>query len=443
MSFSLFYVKQQGLNQDWVWSIKMEVITAVKGFKDILPEETGKWRFVEDAAREIFSRFGFKEIRLPVLEKTDLFKRGIGESTDIVEKEMYTFLDRGDEYLTLRPEATASVIRAYLEHALYNAEPVSRLFTIGPMFRRERPQRGRFRQFHQIDVELLGVDDPRADAEVILMLMHFLNIVGLSNVSLELNSLGCSTCRPAFRKAILEFLSGKEDGLCEDCKRRLGSNPLRVFDCKAKECQEVIANAPRLSEFICSDCRNHFEGVTSALTELDIPYKINTRMVRGLDYYTKTTFEVTTEHLGSQNAVVGGGRYDRLVQELGGPDIPGIGFAVGFERLITLLQTEDSNCVPKPDLFIASLGEAAQKLAFILCNQLRIKGLHVEQDFSARSLKSQMKRANRLNCSHTLILGDREIEEKKAEFRDMQLGTQQTLSLDNLNEQILKLIKER
>lgn len=426
-----------------MWLIKMEVITAVKGFKDILPEETGKWRFVEDAAREIFSRFGFKEIRLPVLEKTDLFKRGIGESTDIVEKEMYTFLDRGDEYLTLRPEATASVIRAYLEHALYNAEPVSRLFTIGPMFRRERPQRGRFRQFHQIDVELLGLDDPRADAEVILMLMHFLSTVGLKNVSLELNSLGCSSCRPAFRKVILEFLSGKEDGLCDDCKRRLGSNPLRVFDCKAKECQEIIADAPRLSDFICSDCRTHFETVASTLTELDIPFKINARMVRGLDYYTKTTFEVTTEHLGSQNAVVGGGRYDRLVEELGGPDIPGIGFAVGFERLIALLQAENAHFLPLPDLFIASLGESAQRLAFLLCNQLRIKGLYVEQDFSARSLKSQMKRANRLNCAYTLILGDRELEEKKAEFRDMKTGAQQTLFLDNLEKQILKLIKER
>ncbi|OPY11351.1 MAG: Histidine--tRNA ligase [Syntrophus sp. PtaB.Bin001] len=420
----------------------MEVITAVKGFKDILPEETGKWRFVENTAREIFSRFGFREIRLPIMEKTDLFKRGIGESTDIVEKEMYTFLDRGNEYLTLRPEATASVIRAYLEHALYNAETVTRLFTIGPMFRRERPQKGRFRQFHQIDVELLGLDDPRADAEVILMLMQFLNEVGLSNVSLELNSLGCAACRPTFRKAITEFLNGKEDGLCDDCKRRLVSNPLRVFDCKVKECQAVIIDAPRLSEFICSDCRSHFERVTSALKELDIPYEINTGMVRGLDYYTKTAFEVTTEHLGSQNAVAGGGRYDRLVRELGGPDIPGIGFAVGFERLISLLDKVDSSSA-QPDIFVAALGEAAQKIAFILSNRLRLKGLHAEQDFSARSLKSQMKRANRLNCSYTLILGDREIEENKAEFRNMATGTQQTLPLDNLDEQILKLIKER
>jgi len=355
---------------------------------------------------------------------------------------MYTFLDRGDEYLTLRPEATASVIRAYLEHTLYNAETVSRLFTIGPMFRRERPQKGRFRQFHQIDVELLGLDDPRADAEVIMMLMHFLNTVGLRNVSLELNSLGCSACRPAFRKVITDFLNGKEAGLCDDCKRRLGSNPLRVFDCKAKECQEVIVNAPHLSEFICGDCRTHFENVTSALTALAIPYKINSRMVRGLDYYTKTAFEVTTAHLGSQNAVAGGGRYDRLVQELGGPDIPGIGFAVGFERLIALLSPEVSS-VQAPDLFIASLGEAAQKTAFILCNQLRLKGIHVEQDLSAKSLKSQMKRANRLNCSYTLILGERELIEKKAEFRNMATGSQQTLSLDNLDEQILKLINER
>jgi len=421
----------------------MEVITAVKGFKDILPEETGKWRFVENTAWKIFSRFGFREIRLPVLEKTDLFKRGIGEATDIVEKEMYTFLDRGDEYLTLRPEATASVIRAYLEHSLYNAEAVTRLFTIGPMFRRERPQKGRFRQFHQIDVELLGLDDPRADAEVILMLMHFLTTVGLSNVSLELNSLGCAACRPTFRKVITEFLQGKEEGLCDDCKRRLGSNPLRVFDCKSRECQEVIADAPHLFEFLCGDCRDHFGQVTSTLTEFNIPYQVNPRMVRGLDYYTKTAFEVTTEHLGSQNAVAGGGRYDRLVQELGGPDIPGIGFAIGFERLIALLEAADSHAAPAPDLFVAALGYAAQKMAFTLCNSLRLNGIHAEQDFSARSLKSQMKKANRLNCAYTLILGDKEIEEKKAELRDMKAGTQQTLSLENLDQQIPKLIKER
>jgi histidyl-tRNA synthetase len=424
----------------------MEVITAVKGFKDILPEETGKWRFVENAAWKIFSCFGFREIRLPVLEKTDLFKRGIGEATDIVEKEMYTFLDRGDEYLTLRPEATASVIRAYLEHSLYNAEAVTRLFTIGPMFRRERPQKGRFRQFHQIDVELLGLDDPRADAEVILMLMHFLTTVGLSNVSLELNSLGCAACRPTFRKVITEFLQGKEEGLCDDCKRRLGSNPLRVFDCKSRECQEVIADAPHLFEFLCGDCRDHFGQVTSTLTEFNIPYQVNPRMVRGLDYYTKTAFEVTTEHLGSQNAVAGGGRYDRLVQELGGPDTPGIGFAIGFERLISLLEAADSHAAhaaPAADLFVAALGDAAQKMSFTLCNSLRLKGIHAEQDFSARSLKSQMKKANRLNCAYTLILGDKEIEEKKAELRDMKTGTQQTLSLDNPDEQILKLIKER
>mgnify|MGYP001031543091 FL=1 len=421
----------------------MEIITAVKGFKDILPEETEKWRFVENVAREVFSRFGFREIRLPVLEKTDLFKRGIGESTDIVEKEMYTFLDRGDEYLTLRPEATASVIRAYLEHSLHNAQAVTRLFTIGPMFRRERPQKGRFRQFHQIDAELLGLDDPRADAEIILMLMHFLDRVGLKKVSLELNSLGCSSCRPAFRNVITEFLQGKEAGLCDDCKRRLGTNPLRVFDCKSKECQEIIRGAPHLGDFLCGDCREHFGKVTSALEEFAIPYTVNPGMVRGLDYYTKTTFEVTTEHLGSQNAVVGGGRYDRLVQELGGPDIPGIGFAVGFERLLALLEVPESASERPPDIFLASLGEQARNLAFTLCNQWRLKGIYAEQEFSSKSLKSQMKKADRLNCSYTLILGDREIEERKVELRDMKTGTQQTVSLDDLDQHILNLIKER
>lgn len=421
----------------------MQIITAVRGFKDILPEETGKWQFIESKAREVFTAFGFREIRIPILEKTDLFKRGIGESTDIVEKEMYTFLDRGEEYLTLRPEATASVIRAYLEHSLHAADPVAKLYTIGPMFRRERPQKGRFRQFHQIDVELLGLEDPRTDAEIMVMLIHFLKSVGLSEPSLEINTLGCFSCRPAFREAIMNFLKGKEGRLCDDCQRRIHSNPLRVFDCKNEGCKEIIQEAPRLLQYICNDCRDHFEQVQSALSIFSLPFRINPQMVRGLDYYTKTAFEVTTQFLGAQNAIVGGGRYDGLIKELGGPDIPGIGFAVGFERLVAMLPADAASFRRDPQLFVAALGPEAQKYAFPLCNRLRMKGILTEMDYLGKSLKSQMKRADKLHCRYALILGDRELSSGKLELRDMGTGSQEPIQLDGIEETIIDYIKAR
>ncbi len=415
----------------------METINSVRGFRDILPPETDKWQRVEKTAHEVFRSFGFREIRIPVLEKTELFRRGIGESTDIVEKEMYTFTDRGEESLTLRPEATASVIRAYIEHSLHASETVTKLYTIGPMFRRERPQKGRYRQFHQIDTEILGPDDPLTDAELILMLTHFLRKLGLENLALEINSLGCPNCRPAFQKAIVSFLRGREEELCPDCRRRLNANPLRIFDCKVEVCQTVIADAPRLPEYLCDDCRKHFETLQESLGLFSLPFTLNPKMVRGLDYYTRTTFEITTEFLGAQNAVVGGGRYDHLVRDLGGPDIPGIGFAIGFERLIAMMPETD-DAVP-PLLFIAAMGEAALKKAFHICNSLRMKGLAVEMDYAGRSLKSQMKRADKLRCRYTLIVGDREIEENRASLRNMQTGEQQEARLDMLEETIIHL----
>jgi len=421
----------------------MQLITAVRGFKDILPDETGKWQFIESKAREIFAAFGFREIRVPILEKTDLFKRGIGEATDIVEKEMYTFLDRGEDYLTLRPEATASVIRAYLEHSMHAADPIAKLFTIGPMFRRERPQKGRFRQFHQIDAELLGLDDPRADAEVMLMLIHFLKSVGLSEPVLEINTLGCYSCRPDFREAIMDFLRGKEDHLCDDCRRRIHTNPLRVFDCKIDGCAQVIRDAPSLLDYICNDCRDHFEQVKAALDIFNLPFKINSRMVRGLDYYTRTAFEVTTEFLGAQNAIVGGGRYNGLVRELGGPDIPGIGFAIGFERLVAMLPALSASFDHSPRLFVAALGPEAQKYAFSFCNRLRMQGILTEMDYMGKSLKSQMKRANKLGCRYVLILGERELTAGNLELRDMETGKQESILLDGIDEAITDYIKAR
>jgi histidyl-tRNA synthetase len=419
----------------------MEIITAVKGFKDILPPETDKWRHIEETASEVFRTFGFSEIRIPLLEKTELFRRGIGETTDIVEKEMYTFFDRGEESLTLRPEATASVIRAYLEHTLHAAESVTKLFTIGPMFRRERPQKGRYRQFHQIDVEILGPDDPHTDAELILMLIHFLGRFGLKNLNLEINSLGCLECRPAFREAVVQFLRGSEGELCGDCRRRIETNPLRVFDCKVETCGEITSKAPRLSDFICAACREHFAQVLACLNLFGIPYAINAKMVRGLDYYTRTTFEVTTEFLGAQNAILGGGRYDHLVRDLGGPDISGIGFAVGIERLAALIPEQAGDIAEGPLLFIAALGEKAVEKAFFLCNRLRMKGIRVEMDYNGRSLKGQMKRANRLNSAFTLILGEREIGENRALLRNMRASAQEEVGLDDLEETIIKIAR--
>jgi histidyl-tRNA synthetase len=420
----------------------MEKITVIKGFKDILPEDTPNWCRVESIARQIFGSFGFREIRIPIVEKTELFKRSIGETTDIVEKEMYTFRDRDEELLTLRPEATASVIRAYIEHNMQSFEQVTRLFAIGPMFRRERPQKGRFRQFHQIDVELFGDDKPQSDVEVILMLVHFLEATGLTQLALEINSLGCKACRPVFSRAVVDYLKGSEKGLCPDCQRRTITNPLRVFDCKVENCISIIADAPRILDYLCTGCENHFTEVKSCLDDLNVKYEINPTMVRGLDYYVRTAFEVKSGLLGAQNSLAGGGRYDGLVYDLGGPEVAGIGFAVGFERLLACLPDIEKSKY-KTDLFIAALGARAQKIGFKLSCELRRAGIAAAMDYSDKSLKSQMKRADKLNSSYTLIFGDKEIDEKRLELRNMNTKNQQVLPLDNLLDIIINIIKER
>jgi histidyl-tRNA synthetase len=420
----------------------MEKITAIKGIKDILPKDSPIWHQVELTARNVFECFGFCEIRVPIMEKTALFQRSIGETTDIVEKEMYTFRDRDDELLTLRPEATASVIRAYIEHNLFASDPVTRLYTIGPMFRRERPQKGRFRQFHQIDVELFGDDKPASDAEVIFMLMHFLQSTGVEKLSLEINSLGCKACRPVFSQAVVDFLKGSESALCPDCQRRIYTNPLRVFDCKVETCGKIIADAPRILNFLCAECDDHFSAVKSYLTDLKLPYKINPQMVRGLDYYTKTAFEVKSGELGAQNSLAGGGRYDGLVSFLGGPEVPGIGFGIGMERLIACLPPDDKNPY-HTDIYIAALGARAQKIAFGLTQELRRAGISAAMDYADRSLKSQMKRADKLNSAYTLIFGDKEIDENRAELRNMRTKNQQSLPMDQLLAVVSNILKER
>jgi histidyl-tRNA synthetase len=416
-------------------------IKAIRGFNDILPDEIGKWQFVEKTAREVFEGFGFSEIRIPVLEKTELFSRGIGEATDIVEKEMYTFTDRGGSSLTLRPEATASMARAYLEHQLYTFDPVAKLYCIGPMFRYERPQKGRYRQFYQIDAEVFGVENPMVDAEVIVMLIHFLKRVGLEKLELQINSLGCQACRPRYREELKEFLAKKSFQLCEDCQRRLQTNPLRIFDCKVETCQEAIANAPKVTDFICPECQGHFNQVKKYLEMVELPYILNPRMVRGLDYYTRTAFEVVSYQLGSQNAVTGGGRYDNLFQEIGGLDVPGIGFAIGMERLVSLLP-KDKEFFQFPHLFVAALGEETIKEAYRIINQLHLQGIRVELDYEGKSLKSQMRRADKLKAEYVLILGEDELKRGKATLRNMGSKVQEEIALkdivNTLKEKILR-----
>jgi histidyl-tRNA synthetase len=426
-----------GLNYKKLRNRDME-IKAIRGFNDILPDEIGKWQFVEETAREVFEGFGFSEIRIPVLERTELFSRGIGETTDIVEKEMYTFTDRSGNSLTLRPEATASIARAYLEHQLYTFDPVAKLYYIGPMFRYERPQKGRYRQFYQIDTEVFGVESPMVDAEVIVMLIHFLERVGLDKLELQINSLGDRNCRPRYREELKKFLSSKSFQLCEDCQRRLQTNPLRIFDCKVETCQQAIANAPKVSDFICQECQKHFDKVKEYLETAGLTYILNPRMVRGLDYYTRTAFEVVSYQLGSQNAVAGGGRYDNLFQEIGGLDVPGIGFAIGMERLISLLPKE-KEFAQYPHLFIAALGEKPYTKAYQLANQLHLERIRAELDYEGKSLKSQMRRADKLKARYVLILGEDELKRGKAVLRNMETKSQEEISISD----ILTVIKEK
>ena len=409
-------------------------IKALKGFKDILPAETPVWQLIEKTARELFERFGFAEIRVPILEKTELFARSIGEATDIVEKEMYTFTDRNGDSITMRPEGTAAVIRAFIEHGLYVQQPVNKLYTIGPMFRHERPQKGRLRQFHQLSVEVIGSEFPVTDAELMAMAWLLLKELGLS-ASLEINSLGCPACRPSFKEALTAFLAEKAGSLCPDCERRRVSNPLRALDCKSQHCQAQYENAPVILDYLCNDCRDHFQETRKKLDLLAIPYRLNSFMVRGLDYYTRTTFELLTDNLGAQSAVGAGGRYDGLVKQLGGQDLPGIGFAMGMERLVLLLEQQQTAVVAKGvDLFVAALGEKAGEQALRLVHALRIRGMKAAMDHGGRSLKSQMKQSGRLQAAFTLILGEEELRQGTAPLRNMGNGEQTDIAIsDDVN----------
>ncbi|MBI4709529.1 MAG: histidine--tRNA ligase [Nitrospirae bacterium] len=411
---------------------------ALKGIQDILPPETSGWQRIEAAAREIFKTYGFREIRLPVIESTEIFLRSIGETTDIVEKEMYTFTDKADRSVTLRPEGTAPFVRAFVEHHLFNEPPPQKFYYMGPMFRYERPQAGRQRQFHQIGVEALGVEDPKIDAEIISLLLLLLEKIGIKDAQCEVTSIGCVQCRPAFRAALKDFFKDRLGLFCDDCKRRYELNPLRILDCKVEACINGRQGAPSVIDFLCGDCTEHFNGVQYYLKLLSVPYTVNPGLVRGLDYYTRTAFEIKNYSLGAQNAVAAGGRYNGLVEEFGGPKIPGIGFAIGVERIVTLL-TGLSDGHEGPDVFLCSLSSEAGEKTAVLAGQLRLEGLWVEISYDKSSLRSQMRRADRLRAKNVIVVGEDEMKSQTAVIKNMQDKTEISAALDA--GEILRIIR--
>ena len=401
-------------------------INAVKGFRDVLPGETEVWGRLEAEARALFDHYGYSEIRIPIVERTELFARTVGETSDIVEKQMYTFEDVDGTSLTLRPEGTASVVRAYIENGLYGREPVSKLFYLGPMFRRERPQKGRLRQFHQIGAEVLGRDDPLIDAELVILLADYFSALGLATARIQLNSLGDANCRPAYREELRRWGEAHKHSLCADCVRRLDKNPLRILECKEDE--EKTRDAPVMIDHLCAPCAEHFAAVRGHLEAASVAVTINPRMVRGLDYYCRTAFEIVAEGLGAQNAIGGGGRYDGLVSSLGGPAVAGIGFALGVERLVLALHGVEA--ASRFDLFVAPLGEQAEARAFRLARELRRRGVRLEIEPGRKSLKSHMRRADRLGAAYALIVGDDELARGMAVLRDLRGQSQTEMPLD-------------
>lgn len=405
--------------------------TAPRGTKDILPVNSSHWQYVEQVAREVCRTFAYDEIRTPIFEHTELFLRGIGETTDIVEKEMYTFMDRGKRSITLRPENTAAVVRSYLENKLYADSVPNKLYYIGPMFRYDRPQAGRLRQFHQFGIEAIGSAGPLIDAEIITLAVEFFHKLGLTDLTLYINSVGCPKCRPVYREKLQAFLKDKVSELCPDCQSRYDRNPMRILDCKNEKCAALTVGAPEVSECLCPECHDHFEGLKQLLSAAGISYLLNSRLVRGLDYYTKTAFEIQYPPLGAQSAVCGGGRYDGLIAECGGSMTPGIGLAIGLERV--LLALEKQELLPteqeKLDVYVVAQNEAAIEEAFHLALQFRNRGLATDLDTMQRSLKAQMKQANKRHAKFVALLGAEEIQNAKVTMKNMKSSEQQLVDL--------------
>lgn len=429
----------------------MALITkAIKGTKDVLPKDVHKNQYIEATALDIASKFGYKEIRTPVFEHTELFQRGVGDTTDVVQKEMYTFDDKGGRSITLRPEGTAGAVRSYLENGLCNEALPQKVCYLISCYRYEKPQAGRLREFHQFGVECFGSASPLADAEIIALAKSLFDTLGVKDLSLEINSIGCPTCRAEYHKALKEYFSSRKDELCNTCKSRLDRNPMRILDCKSPICHEIAEGAPVVIDYLCDECKEHFENVQKYLKAQNIEYTINPQIVRGLDYYTKTVFEFVSNSIGAQGTVCGGGRYDGLVEELGGQHTPSLGFAMGIERLMLLMEAQGCEFpeAEKPDLFIVALGKKATLKAVEIAKDMREEGFSALLDLNQRSVRAQMKYADKLGAKFNVVIGDNEVEAKTAKLKNMQTGEETEINLDtfvngfysiSLNEQLADL----
>ncbi len=409
--------------------------TIPKGTKDVLCEDAYKWHYVENAARQTAANFGFKEIRTPVFEHTELFLRGVGETTDIVTKEMYTFLDKGDRSITLKPEGTAGVARAFVGGVQQNGTLPYKMYYITPVFRYERPQAGRLREHHQFGVELYGSSSPLADVEVITLAKSLFDTLGLKDLTLNINSIGCPECRAKYNAALKEYLGSRLNEMCRECQSRFEKNPLRILDCKDENCKKITADAPKVLDFLCDECKAHFEGLKAGLDAVGIEYKVNPQIVRGLDYYTKTVFEFVSNAIGAQGTVCGGGRYDKLVEEVGGKPTPAVGFGMGLERLLIVLESQGLlEKAPKEnvDYYLASIGENALNFTLKLANKLRQKGKSVEFDLMSKSVKAQMKYANKIEAKYVIVVGDDEILSGKVRVKDMASGNEEEIEIKDL-----------
>ena len=413
---------------------------APKGTKDMMPDQAYKWHYIEKAFTEICRKYGFDEIRTPVFEHTELFQRGVGDTTDIVQKEMYTFQDYGKRSITLKPEGTSPVVRAYTEHKLYAGVQPTKLYYNIPCFRYEKPQSGRLREFHQFGVETFGTADMMADAEIISLAYDFLQEMGITDIELRINSVGCPHCRKKHREALREFLKPKYDQLCDTCKDRFDRNPMRIIDCKSPVCHELVQGAPMMIDYMCDDCADAFEQLKSNLDAMEIEYTVDPGIVRGLDYYTKTAFEFVTTKIGAQGTVCGGGRYDHLVEEIGGPATPGVGFGLGKERLLLTMEACGVE-IPEPagaDVFIAVMGDEAKAAGLKLMRELRQNGLAVQMDIMGRNIKNQFKYANRIHASKTVVIGQDELENDSFTIKNMETSEQVTVPMESLAEELMK-----
>lgn len=417
------------------------VTKSIKGTQDTLPSESYKIQFVEQSVLEIAKNYGYKEIRVPVFEHTELFQRGVGDTTDVVQKEMYTFEDKGGRSITLRPEGTAGVVRSYIEHGLFNEAQPQKVCYLISCYRYEKPQAGRLREFHQFGCECFGTASPAADAELISLVNDIFAFLDVKNLKIQINSIGCPECRKHYHKALQEYFESKKDELCGTCLGRLERNPMRILDCKSPVCSEIAKDAPKVTDYLCDECHDHFKKVQQYLDAMNIPYEVNPSIVRGLDYYTKTVFEFVSTEIGAQGTVCGGGRYDGLVEEIGGNHTPALGFAMGMERLLLLMQAQGIEFPPeaKCDLYIASMGENATLKASQIASDVRGNGMHAQFDIVGRSVKAQMKYANKIGAAYTVVLGDSEIEAGVAKVKNMADGSETEMKIDDIAEEIMRL----